>query len=93
MRRAVGRARTEQDEAYDKRSDDQAFIDAYKTNDRNDAVKLYLLGRAFGKLERIKEADLEFQAAALADPNNPWPYEGLGICYSSARSPTARSRS
>jgi tetratricopeptide (TPR) repeat protein len=87
MRRAVGRARTEQDEAYDKRSDDQAFIDAYKTNDRNDAVKLYLLGRAFGKLERIKEADLEFQAAALADPNNPWPYEGLGICYFLSKEP------
>lgn len=80
-RRAVLAARKDQDRAYESRSDDETFVNNYKTSDRNDSVKLYLYGRALGKIQKLKEAELEFDASAAADAKNPWPLEGLGVCY------------
>jgi tetratricopeptide (TPR) repeat protein len=87
MRRAVLAARKEQDETFEHRADDESFVNLYKTDDRNDSVKLYLFGRALGKLNKIDDAAIEFEASALADPKNPWPYEGLGICYFMNKAP------
>lgn len=81
LRRAVLAARKEQDERFDRRGDDLTFLEGYRTDDRNDSVKIYLYGRALGKLQRLPEAEAEFEASILADESNPWPYEGLGICH------------
>lgn len=81
LRRAVSRARRDQDAAFAKRADDASFVEFYKTDDRNDSVKLYLYGRALGKINKIDDAQTQFQAAAAADDRNPWPHEGLGICF------------
>jgi len=81
-RRAVSAARKLQDEAFEKRTDDESFLAAYRTTSRDDSVALYLYGRAFGKLKRLQEASAEFDAARLADPQNPYAYEGLGIAAS-----------
>ncbi|MBI3821014.1 MAG: tetratricopeptide repeat protein [Planctomycetes bacterium] len=81
MRNEVLRLRREQDAVYEKRADNATFVESYKTTDRNDSNKLYLYGRALGKCEQVEAAELEFRAAAAADERNPWPHEGLGICY------------
>lgn len=79
-RRSMVTRRVAQDEAYAKRADDASFLEAYAGPARDDAGALYLHGRALGKLGRLQEAATEFEAASLADPKNPYPHEGLGIC-------------
>jgi tetratricopeptide (TPR) repeat protein len=81
QRRAALAARKEQDETYAKRADDASFVNIYKTDDRNDSMKMYLYGRALGKVQQLAEAAAQFEAAAAADARNPWPHEGLGVCH------------
>ncbi|MFN0208057.1 MAG: HEAT repeat domain-containing protein [Planctomycetota bacterium] len=80
-RRAVLAARKDQDRAFNARANDELFVNLYKTDDRNDSIKLYLYGRALGKLQKLSDAMLQFDAAAAGDAKNPWPHEGLGVCY------------
>ncbi len=81
LRRAFTNAKKEQDQALDRRQDDLSFLEAFRPKDRNDSLGLYLHGRGLGLLGRIDEALLEFESAALADPKNPYAYEGLGVCH------------
>lgn len=80
-RRAVLKARDEQDKAFTNRTDDASFVEFYKTNDRDDSIKLYLYGRALGMVKQMEAAKLQFNAAAAADAKNPWPNEGLGVFH------------
>ncbi|HKE01445.1 MAG TPA: tetratricopeptide repeat protein, partial [Planctomycetota bacterium] len=79
-RREFTRARKEQDDAYKRSSDEVTFLELYVTTSRNDVEALYLHGRALGKLKRYVEAAECFELAKEADPKNPYPLEGLGIC-------------
>lgn len=81
VRRTMLQLRREQDRAYERRQDDASFVDAYRASGRDEAIKVYLYARALGKINKLAEARVEFEAAAAADPKNAWPHEGLGVCH------------
>lgn len=80
-RRSVLAARRDQDEAFARRSDDASFLGVYEVKNRKDVVELYLRGRAYALLDRLREAMTEFEAAVAADANHPFPRLGLAGCF------------